>query len=136
MSNTSKHFEPTNLVQAIQYFSDDERAFAFVMRMRWDDGPVICPRCGHDETTFVQTRRIWRCKNRGVCGKQFSCKVGTIFEDSPLGLDKWFVAVWCIANAKNISSSELGRVLGVTQKPPGSCSTESGWPLRPRPTSV
>lgn len=114
MPNTSKHLEPRNLVAAIQYFSDDELAFAFVMRMRWDDGPVVCPRCGHDESTFIQTRRIWRCKG---CKKQFSIKVGTIFEDSPIGFDKWLPAVWLIANAKNsISSHELGRALGVTQK--------------------
>ncbi len=84
------------------------------MRMRWDDGPVVCPRCGHDETTFVQTRRIWRCKG---CKKQFSIKVGTIFEDSPIGFDKWLPAVWLITNSKNsVSSHELGRALGVTQK--------------------
>lgn len=84
------------------------------MRMRWDDGPVVCPHCGHDETTFVQTRRIWRCKG---CKKQFSIKVGTIFEDSPIGFDKWLPAVWLITNSKNsVSSHELGRALGVTQK--------------------
>jgi transposase-like protein len=114
VANTSKRFEPTNLVQAIQYFADDERAFAFVMRMRWDDGPVVCPRCGHNETTFVQTRRIWKCKG---CKKQFSIKVGTIFEDSPIGFDRWLPAVWLITNSKNsVSSHELGRALGVTQK--------------------
>ena len=114
MPNTSKAFEPTNLVQAINYFADDERAFAFVMRMRWDDGPAVCPRCSHNETTFVQTRRIWKCKG---CKKQFSIKVGTIFEDSPIGFDKWLPAVWLITNSKNsVSSHELGRALGVTQK--------------------
>jgi transposase-like protein len=112
--NTSKAFEPTNLVQAINYFADDDRAFAFVMRMRWDDGPVVCPRCSHKETTYVQTRRIWKCKG---CKKQFSIKVGTIFEDSPIGFDKWLPAVWLITNSKNsVSSHELGRALGVTQK--------------------
>lgn len=114
MPNTSKAFEPTNLVQAINYFADDDRAFAFVMRMRWDDGPVVCPRCSHKETTYVQTRRIWKCKG---CKKQFSIKVGTIFEDSPIGFDKWLPAVWLITNSKNsVSSHELGRALGVTQK--------------------
>jgi transposase-like protein len=112
--NTSKAFEPTNLVQAINYFADDDRAFAFVMRMRWDDGPVVCPRCSHKETTYVQTRRIWKCKG---CKKQFSIKVGTIFEDSPIGFDKGLPAVWLITNSKNsVSSHELGRALGVTQK--------------------
>jgi transposase-like protein len=113
----SKHLDPQKLVAAIRYFSDDEQAFAFVMRQRWGDGPVICPRCGHVETTFIKTRKIWRCKNKTMCGKQFSIKVGTIFEDSPVGFDKWLPAIWLIANAKySISSHELGRALGLTQK--------------------
>jgi hypothetical protein len=75
---------------------------------------VVCPRCGHDETSFLTTRKIWKCKG---CKRQFSLKVGTIFEDSSLGFDKWLPAIWLIANSKNgISSHELGRSLGVTQK--------------------
>jgi transposase-like protein len=106
--------QPTNLLQAIRYFSDPDLAFDFVLKLRWPDGKVVCPRCGHDETSFLTTRRIWKCKG---CRKQFSLKVGTIFEDSPLGFDKWLPAVWLIANSKNgISSHELGRALGVTQK--------------------
>jgi transposase-like protein len=105
---------PTNLLEAIRYFADANRAFDFVLKMRWADGKVICPRCGHGETSFISTRRIWKCKG---CRKQFSLKVGTIFEDSPLGFDKWLPAIWLIANSKNsISSHELGRSLGVTQK--------------------
>jgi transposase-like protein len=66
------------------------------------------------EHSYISTRRLWKCKG---CKKQFSVKLGTIFEDSPLGLDKWLPAVWLIANSKNgISSHELGRALGVTQK--------------------
>lgn len=106
--------EPRNLVEAIRYFSDPERAFEFVSELRWPDGNVECPRCGHDQVSFLSTRRIWKCKG---CKKQFSLKVGTIFEDSPLGWDKWLPAVWLIANSKNsISSHELARSLGVTQK--------------------
>lgn len=105
---------PRNLVEAIRYFSDPEQAFDFVKNLRWADGRVICPRCGHDEVSFLTTRRIWKCKG---CKRQFSLKVGTIFEDSPLGWDKWLPAVWLIANSKNsISSHELARSLGVTQK--------------------
>jgi transposase-like protein len=82
--------------------------------MRWQEGLVTCPRCGHDETSFLTTRRIWKCKG---CKRQFSIKVGTIFEDSPLGFDKWLPAIWLVANSKNgISSHELARALGVTQK--------------------
>ena len=80
---------------------------------RWPNG-VQCPRCGHQETSFLSTRRIWKCKG---CRKQFSVKVGTIFEDSPIQLTKWFPAVWLIVGAKNgISSYEIHRALGVTQK--------------------
>jgi transposase-like protein len=106
--------EPRNLVEAIRYFSDPDRAFQFVSDLRWPDSKIACPRCGHGEVSFLSTRRIWKCKG---CRKQFSLKVGTIFEDSPLGWDKWLPAVWLIANAKNsISSHELARSLGVTQK--------------------
>ena len=105
--------QPTNLIEAIRYFSDPELAFAFMLEIRWPDGKVTCPRCGHGETSFLTTRRIWKCKG---CKRQFSLKVGTIFEDSPLGWDKWLPAIWLIANSKNsISSHELGRSLGVTQ---------------------
>ena len=106
--------EPRNLLEAIRYFSDAEKAFDFVLKLRWPDGKVTCPRCDHDQVSFLSTRRIWKCKG---CRKQFSLKVGTIFEDSPLGWDKWLPAVWLIANSKNsISSHELARSLGVTQK--------------------
>lgn len=109
--------DPRTLAQAIRYFSDPDLAFEFVKKVRWPSGRVSCPRCGHDEVTFVKTRRIWRCKNRPECGKQFSAKVGTIFEDSPLGWDVWLPAVWLIANSKNsVSSHELARALGITQK--------------------
>lgn len=104
---------PTNLVEAVRYFSDLDAATEFVAKLRWPDGPV-CPRCEGKQHSYISTRRLWKCK---ACKKQFSVKVGTIFEDSPLGLDKWLPAVWLIANSKNgISSHELGRALGVTQK--------------------
>src|SRR4029078_13191597 len=75
-----------------------------------------CPKCSSESIGVITSRSMLQCKAKG-CRKQFSVKVDTIFEDSPLGLDKWFVAVWCIANAKNgISSCELARSLGVTQK--------------------
>jgi len=106
---------PTTLLEAIRYFSDPERAFEFVKALRWPDGRVTCPRCRHDgQHSFLTTRRIWKC---GKCRRQFSVKVGTIFEDSPLGWDKWLPAIWLLANSKNsVSSHELGRALGVTQK--------------------
>jgi len=109
----SKSQKPSNLVEAIRYFSDLDVCTEFVANLRWPDGPV-CPRCGGTEYSYLTTRRVWKCK---ACKKQYSVKLGTIFEDSPLGLDKWLPAVWLIANSKNgISSHELGRALGITQK--------------------
>src|SRR5437879_3630001 len=105
--------KPTTLLEAIRYFSDVDVAIDYVAKLRWPDGPV-CPRCGSCEYSYITTRRLWKCKG---CKKQYSVKVGTIFEDSPLGLDKWLPAVWLAANSKNgISSHELGRALGTTQK--------------------
>jgi transposase-like protein len=104
---------PKTLQQAVVYFSDPQRAFDYAMKLRWPDGKVTCPRCGGAKHSFIKTRRIWFCYD---CKKQFSLKVGTIFEDSPLGLDKWMIAFWVLANCKNgISSYELGRTLGITQ---------------------
>jgi transposase-like protein len=107
------HKLPTNLLEAVRYFSDKTVATEFLAKLRWPNGPM-CPRCGSLDHSYLKTRQIWKCK---ACKRQYSVKVGTIFEDSPLGLDKWLPAVWLIANSKNgISSHELGRALGTTQK--------------------
>jgi len=104
---------PKTLVEAVRYFADPDRCLAFVAGLRWPRGPV-CPRCTSPAVSFLRTRRIWKCLD---CQKQFSVKVGTIFEDSPIGLDKWLPALWMLVNAKNgISSYEIARALGVTQK--------------------
>jgi transposase-like protein len=104
---------PETLTEAINYFSDADRALAFVASLRWPSG-TACPHCESKEVGFLKTRRIWKCRD---CHKQFSVKVGTIFEDSPLGLDKWLPAMWLIVNCKNgVSSYEIARALGVTQK--------------------
>lgn len=104
---------PTTLTDAIRFFSEPDAALAFLVELRWPDG-AVCPRCQTDKPSFLKTRRIWKCRG---CRKQFSVKVGTIFEDSPLGLDKWLPALWMLANSKNgISSYELARALEVTQK--------------------
>jgi transposase-like protein len=105
--------KPKTLQEAIVYFSDQQRAFDYAVQLRWPDGNVACPRCGMTKHSFIKTRRIWFCY---VCQKQFSMRVGTIFEDSPLGLDKWMTAFWLLANCKNgISSYELGRALKIHQ---------------------
>jgi transposase-like protein len=112
MNDTMKR--PVTLQQAIVYFSDADRAFRYAVELRWPDARIKCPRCGSDQHSFIKTRRIWFCKG---CKKQFTVKVGTIFEDSPIGLDKWMTAVWMIVNAKNgVSSYEIARSIGVTQK--------------------
>lgn len=83
--------------------------------IRWPDG-VKCPTCGSKEVYFLESRRVWKCKAKHA-KQQFSAKVGTVFEDSPIGLDKWFAAVWMVANCKNgVSSYEIHRALKVTQK--------------------
>ncbi len=105
---------PTTLLGVINYFADPDVALVFFTGMRWPNGEPVCPRCQSRETTFLKSRRLWNCRG---CRKQFSAKLGTIFEDSPIPLSKWLPAIWLIANAKNgISSYELGRALGVTQK--------------------
>jgi len=104
---------PETLQEAIRHFSDKKVCHDFMVSIRWPEG-VFCPFCGSAEHSFISTRFMWQCKG---CKKQFSSKVGTVFEDSPIGLDKWFVAMWLLANCKNgISSYELARDLGVTQK--------------------
>jgi transposase-like protein len=102
-------------MEAVRYFADEDRTLETMVAMRWPDG-VRCPTCDRSDVRFIGTRRLWECRIKHS-RKQFSAKVGTIFEDSPLPLDKWFVAVWAIANCKNgISSYELARAIGVTQK--------------------
>src|SRR5205823_14442303 len=106
---------PETLLEAVSYFSNPENAFQFFKEIRWPNG-VRCPRCGSGKVTFLSNAKLWKCKTPHPKQK-FSIKVGTIFEDSPIGLDKWFPAMWLAANCKNgISSYELHRALGVTQK--------------------
>lgn len=107
--------EPQTLVDAIRYFADPEVTLKTMVELRWPNG-VSCPTCGATDVRFIATRRLWECKNKHS-KRQFSAKVGTIFEDSPLPLDKWFIAIWALANCKNgISSYELHRATGITQK--------------------
>jgi transposase-like protein len=106
---------PKTLQQAIVYFSDPKNCLDYLAARRWPDG-VTCPTCGRKDVTFLEKQNKWQCKSTHK-QRQFSVKVGTIFEDSPLGLDKWLAAVWMIVNCKNgISSYEISRALGVTQK--------------------
>ncbi len=107
--------EPKSLQAAIRYFSDPDNCLKYIVARRWPEG-VLCPTCGGREVRFLATRRLWECKEKHP-KRQFSAKVGTIMEDSPIGLDKWLAAMWMIANCKNgVSSYEIHRAIGVTQK--------------------
>lgn len=107
---------PRTLQQAVIHFSNPDTCLAEMVKFRWPDGVVKCPTCGGEKVSFLKSRRLWECAEKHP-KRQFSVKVGTIMEDSAIGLDKWMVAMWLIANAKNgISSYELARSIGVTQK--------------------
>jgi transposase-like protein len=106
--------KPKTLQQAIRYFSDEQVCIDTVASMRWPDGKPTCPACQKQDHYYLKSQKRWKCKE---CGRQFSVKLGTIFEDSPIGLDKWLTALWMLANCKNgVSSYEIHRAIGVTQK--------------------
>jgi transposase-like protein len=104
---------PKTLLEAIQFFSDEQVCIDAVAGMRWLNGPM-CPDCETPEPYYIKTQKRWKCRE---CRRQFSVKVGTIFEDSPISLTKWLPALWLLVNCKNgVSSYEIARDLGVTQK--------------------
>jgi transposase-like protein len=107
---------PKTLQQAIQFFSDYENCRQFMVAMRWEDGVVRCPRCNSDKVSYLEKHRLYFCPSNHPKQK-FSLKVGTVFEDSPIGLEKWLPVTWLLCNCKNgISSYEIARAIGVTQK--------------------
>jgi transposase-like protein len=102
------------LQQAIRYFSDENVCIDAVANLRWPDGIPTCPKCVGKSHYYLATQKRWKCKK---CGRQFSVKVGTIFEDSPIPLDKWLTALWMLINCKNgVSSYEIAKAIGITQK--------------------
>lgn len=104
---------PESLQEAVAYFSDVEKTHKWAVALRWPNG-TECPRCAHKEHSYISTRHLWFCKG---CKKQFTVKVGSIFEDSPLGMDKWMLAVWLIVTCGNgIGSYEIASHLAITQK--------------------
>src|SRR6266566_1657420 len=115
MKNTNPQANPKTLTEAVKLFADQDVALQFMVNIRWPMG-VCCPRCGSTRVRFISTRRVWECREDHKA-KRFSVETGTIMEDSPLPLDKWLIAMWLEANAKNsISSYEVKRALGITQK--------------------
>ncbi len=105
---------PETLIEAVRHFTDLSACHDYMVSLKWPDGKIVCPKCGSDQVGAITSRRLLQCKAKG-CRKQFSAKVGTIFEDSSLGLDKWFVAVWCVSHG-GVTSQALANALGVTQK--------------------
>ena len=111
---TEQH-EPQTLMAAIRHLANPEVTHSLLVSLRWPTG-VHCPTCRRADVRYIATRRLWECKEKHA-KRQFSARVGTIFEDSPLPLDKWFIGIWMIANCKNgVSSYELSRAVGITQK--------------------
>jgi hypothetical protein len=108
--------QPKTLQEAVIYFADYANCHKAMIALRWPGGTVACPTCGSLKVTYLENARVWKCYEKHPKAK-FSLKVGTIFEDSPIALQKWFPALWMLVNCKNgISNYELGRALGVTQK--------------------
>ena len=107
---------PQTLLEAVKHFADPKNCRDFMIAVRWDDGIVRCPYCGSDKVTFLENANLYNCNTKHA-KRKFSLKVGTIFEDSPIGLDKWLPAAWLLVNCKNgVSSYEIARALGITQK--------------------
>jgi transposase-like protein len=106
---------PKTLAEAIVHFDDPDNSLKYLADKRWPNG-VECPYCGAKEPMFLKTRRIWKC-SATKCRRQFSVKVGTLLNESPIPLNKWLAAMWLVANCKNgVSSYEIARDLGLTQK--------------------
>jgi transposase-like protein len=109
----TSEMKPTTLQEAIRHYADEQVCIDTVARLRWPNG-VECPACGHKEHYYLTTQKRWKCKE---CYKQFTVKLGTIFEDSPIKLDKWLAALWMLVNCKNgVSSYEIAKAIGITQK--------------------
>src|SRR5579875_548401 len=107
---------PRTFQEAIVYFSDFENCQKFMAKIRWPDGKVKCPYCQSEKVTYLPSGNVWRCAEKHP-RRKFSLKVGTVFEDSSIGSDRWFCAMWLVVNCKNgVSSYESARDLKVTQK--------------------
>src|SRR5580693_5005416 len=111
---TEKLNDNSGLLSAMRHYSNPQTCIDEVASVKWPSGQPVCPRCESKKSSYLKTRFMWKCLD---CKKQYSVKVGTIFEDSPIGLNKWLCAMWMLANCKNgISSYEVARALEVTQK--------------------
>lgn len=114
--HTGSMESPDTLRDAIIWFADFEHCRQFMVELRWPDGKVKCPQCDSESVTWLAKARVWKCYT-GHDRPTFSLKTGTIFEDSPIPLEKWLTAAWLIISCKNgVSSYEVHRGLKVTQK--------------------
>jgi transposase-like protein len=121
------------LQEAIKYYSDEANCIRTVAEMRWPNGP-FCPACGHMQHYWPDSQKRWKCKE---CWKQVSVKLGTIFEDSPISLEKWLVALWMLANCKNgVSSYEIARTIALLKNQLGLGSSVYALPCRTRPLAA
>ena len=108
--------KPKTLQEAVIFYSDPNNCVDYMANKRWPDGVVTCPTCGRKDVTYLHNQRKWQCKSQHP-KRQFSAKVGTIFEDSPIPLEKWLIVVWMLCNCKNgVSSYEVARIFHATQK--------------------
>jgi Transposase zinc-ribbon domain len=114
---------PKTLVEAVQHFADLDVCGTYMESVKWPDGRIICPKCGGDKIGRVVSRRLLQCKAI-ECRKQFSAKVGTVIEDSPIPLTKWFPLIWAIANGVQFTDREFASALAITYK--------SAWLMRKR----
>jgi transposase-like protein len=111
-----KQKQPKTLQDAIKHFSNPDNVLAYMTRLRWPDGVVKCPTCKRTDVVFLKNQRKWQCKSVHP-HRQFSAKVGTIMEDSPIPAEKWLIVVWMLSNCKNgVSSYEIADAVGITQK--------------------
>jgi transposase-like protein len=111
-----RSLELKTLQDAFAYFSDRQRCVDYVVAMRWPDGKVSCPTCGSEAVTWLPTRFLFQCKGKHA-KRQFSVKVGTLMEDSPIPLGQWLLISWMLGSCRNgISSYEVARTIGITQK--------------------
>ncbi len=111
-----KQQQPKTLQEAIRFFGNPDNVLDYMIRLRWPDGVVTCPKCGRNDVVFLKNQRKWQCKSVHP-KRQFSAKVGTVMEDSAISADKWLTAVWLLSNCKNgISSYEVASAIGITQK--------------------
>lgn len=105
----------TNLKQLMKDFSDEQKCRDFLVRQRWNGVPV-CPYCNSTKSYVIENGKRFKCGER-ACYKKYSVTVGTVFHASNIPLNVWFPAMYLIsAHKKGISSIQLSKDLGVTQK--------------------